>query len=152
MRTSAVQQVGFTLVELMVTVVILGILLAIGGVELANATTRARDSATKTNMHAFQTVVEIYAVNYNGSYPSSVGQLVADSTLRDERTLHQMRNAHGYGSGLHKSYTDESESTKVPGVVSFQFDGAGVGYTLYGYNKDSNKIGSKGVTYTLSNH
>lgn len=152
MRISAAQQMGFTLVELMVTIVILGILLAIGVVQLSSASTRARDAATKTNMHAFQTVVEIYAVNYNGIYPASVSQLAAESTLNNERTLYQMRNAYGYGAGINNSYTDESNATKVPGVVSFQFDGAGVGYTLYGYNKNSNKIGSKGVTYMLSNH
>lgn len=151
MRTFA-QENGFTLVELMVAVVILGILFAIGTVQLSSATTRARDAATKTNMHAFQTVVEIYAVNYNGQYPMSVEQLTAESSLRDERALHQMRNAYGYGAGLHKSYTDESAGQKVPGVVSLQLDGPHVGYTLYGYDKDRNKIGSKGVVYMLSNH
>lgn len=143
-------QAGFTMIELMVVVVILGILVAIGSTQLSSATTRARDAATKTNMHAFQTVVEVYAVNYDGTYPDSVAQLTAESTAKADKTLGSLRNSHGYGAGLHKSYTDESALTKLPGVVSLSPDN--IGYTLYGYDKNRNKLGSKGTIYVLSNH
>jgi prepilin-type N-terminal cleavage/methylation domain-containing protein len=143
---------GFTLVELMVVIVILGILLAIGVTQMASATRRARDAGTKTNMHAFQTVVEIYAVNYNGHYPETVEQLSQDSLAQSERTLFAMANTHGYGAGLDKSYTNETGGVKLPGIVSMQFDSSSFGYTLYGYDSNANKMESKGVMYLLSNH
>ncbi len=143
---------GFTLIELMVVVVILGILLAIGITQTSSAISRARDAGTKTNMHAFQTVVEIYAVNYNGNYPETVEQLTQDSLARSEKTLFAMDNAQGYGRGIDKSYTNETGSVKLPGVVSMQFDSGSNGYTLYGYDANGNKMESKGVTYLLSNH
>lgn len=143
---------GFTLVELMVVIVILGILLAVGIAQTSNATRRARDAGTKTNMHAFQTMVEMYAVSYNGNYPKTVQELSQDSLSQIEKTLSAMSNTHGHGSGVDKSYTNEVGGVKLPGIVSMQFDSVSLGYTLYGYDSNANKIESKGVTYLLSNH
>lgn len=143
---------GFTLVELMVVIVILGILSAVGMVQMSGATRKARDAGTKTNMHAFQTVVEIYAVNYNGNYPKTVEQLSQDSLLQNEKTLLRMTNTQGYGVGIDRSYTNEIGGVKLPGIVSLEFDSVRAGYTLYGYDANGNKMESKGVTYLLSNH
>ena len=143
---------GFTLVELMVVITILGILSAIGVVQMSSAIRRAKDAGTKTNMHAFQTLVEIYAVNYNGNSPATVEQLSQDGLTKNEKNLSAMKNTYGYGAGIDKSYTNETGGVKLPGIVSMQFDGARLGYTLYGYDSKGNKMESKGVTYLLSNH
>ena len=94
---------GFTLVELMVVITILGILSAIGVVQMSSAIRRAKDAGTKTNMHAFQTLVEIYAVNYNGNYPATVEQLSQDGLTKNEKNLSAMKNTYGYGAGIDKS-------------------------------------------------
>lgn len=146
------RETGFTLVELMVVIVILGILVAIGLAQMSSATQRAKEAGTKTNMHAFQTLVEIYAVDFTGYYPANVEQLFQYSIERNDKTLSAMKNSYGYGSGIDKSYTNETGGVKLPGVVSMQFDAASYGYTLYGYDGNGNKIESKGVTYLLSNH
>ncbi len=146
------KQVGFTLVELMVVIVILGILLSLGVVKFASARDRARQASTKTNMHAFRTVVEVYATHYNGLYPDSVQNLLDDDATRNEKVLFDMGNPYSLRSGRQESYADESYTPKKQGLVTMAFDGVSVGYTLYGYDKDASKITHRGVIYALSNH
>ncbi|MFN4149352.1 MAG: type II secretion system protein [Candidatus Sericytochromatia bacterium] len=64
---------GFTLIELMVVIVIIGILVAIALPNFIAAQDRAKVSSVKANMHTFQAIVETYAVDWGGLYPDFVG-------------------------------------------------------------------------------
>lgn len=61
---------GFTLIELMVVVVIIGILAAIAIPNFIAMQERARQSSVKGNMHTVQLSAEAYAVDFNGAYPT----------------------------------------------------------------------------------
>lgn len=61
---------GFTLIELMVVVVILGILSTIGLSTFKNSQIRSRDAKRKSNLSSVQRAVEMYYNDY-GAYPSS---------------------------------------------------------------------------------
>ena len=68
---------GFTLVEILIVVVILGILAAIVVPQFTNAANEARQGNVATQTSTLENQIELYAAQNNGIYPT-VAQLNAD--------------------------------------------------------------------------
>lgn len=64
---------GFTLIELMVVIAIIGLLSAVVLVSLNTARAKARDAQRKEEMLSIQQALQLYANDHNGSYPVSSG-------------------------------------------------------------------------------
>jgi prepilin-type N-terminal cleavage/methylation domain-containing protein len=60
-----VRRIGFTLIELMIVVVIIGILAAIAIPKFTNVKDRANESACRTNMRAIASAESVYYGKYN---------------------------------------------------------------------------------------
>ena len=62
---------GFTLVELVVVVMILGILVAIAAPKMVNITVDANENAAKQSLATLRDAIETYAAQNGGTYPGS---------------------------------------------------------------------------------
>ncbi len=70
LRSTTVNARGFTLIELMVVIVILGILATYVGVRVERAPDEARQQTAKANIASVETALKLYKV-HNGLYPST---------------------------------------------------------------------------------
>jgi type IV pilus assembly protein PilA len=77
---------GFTLVELMVVVAIIGILVAIA-VPIYNASQdRAKANACKANLRTINGAISMYQANNDGDYPDDIDELVSENYLQSTPT------------------------------------------------------------------
>jgi type IV pilus assembly protein PilA len=81
-------QSGFTLIELLVVILIIGVLAAIAIPAFLSQTSKANDSAAKTQVGTLQTTIETYAVENAGSFANAtLAKLQAiEPTLKDKST------------------------------------------------------------------
>jgi type IV pilus assembly protein PilA len=81
-------EAGFTLVELLVVMVILGLLAAIAIPSFLSQTDKARDADAQASARTAETAMEIYATDHDGSYAgANVTAGDPDSLQRVEQTL-----------------------------------------------------------------
>lgn len=84
LRKMLKKQEGFTLVELMIVVVILGILAGIGVQQYVNVQERAKGAAHNANLRIISSAANMY-VMLEGSSPESITALNEDITLLETK-------------------------------------------------------------------
>ncbi len=62
---------GFTLVEILIVVVILGILAAIVIPQFTNASEAAKTESLRSQLQTIRSQLELYQVQHNGNYPAA---------------------------------------------------------------------------------
>lgn len=76
MKAAALRQSGaFTMVEILVVIIIVGLLVMIALPNFTGAQTKAHDAQVKNNMHTLQLAAESYSTDQAGVFATSVTQL-----------------------------------------------------------------------------
>ena len=105
LRVRAQSDSGFTLVELLVVMLILGLLAAIAIPAFFNQRTKAQDAEAKSTVKTAQTALETYATDNNGSY--------ASATRANLKTIEPTLSSAASGSNTLSTLTTTSNSYTI---------------------------------------
>ena len=110
---------GFTLIEILLVVVIIGILAAVAVPNLAGKVGKAQTSAAKQSISAIESAIDMYEVD-NGYFPDSLQNLVT-------------KGSEPNWSG---PYIKKAESLNDPWGTPFQYTKAENSYTIVSAGAD----------------
>jgi len=134
-------QTGFTLIEIMVVVIIIGLLAAVVVPQFMNRVDDARKAKAKQDIQAMETALTMFKLD-NYSYPSTELGLKALAQKPDSTTVKNWRPG-GYLQHLNKDPWGNDYLYQIPGTHGGEYD-------LYSLGSDG-QTGGQGTAADIGN-
>lgn len=99
---------GFTLIELVIVIVILGVLAGVAALSFQNVTQSAKDGVAKSNLRAIKSACQVFQTDNNGLLP--------DAATKIEKYLdEELKKAWGNPTGAEYTYslTPDKPNNKI---------------------------------------
>jgi type IV pilus assembly protein PilA len=137
------REAGFTLVELMIVVAVIGTLAAIAIPNFLSMQGRAKEAGVKANMHTFQISAEDYGVQSGGFYPSDASVIVPLMPGGNGGFKNSFTSSTGNGVAWEDRGTYDAPASAIPGITSYS-DSNNFTYNVKGHGK------TNPITFVLS--
>lgn len=109
---------GYTLIELMIVVAVLGVLCMIAIPKIGAAIRTANEGATKGKLGAVRTALLIYYADTEGSYPSNLDPLMRPGSKYLTQVVPLYTAAHGSATDIHYLSSFDDDDTGGWGYVN----------------------------------
>ena len=124
MTTNTRNQKGFTLVELLIVVITLGILAAVVIPQFNSAATESKEAALASNLATIRQAVEMYKVQHNDAFPSGTAAVVVEQLTKETSLDGTVVAGGAYGPYLRNSFPKNpisSDNTVAVGAMADPF-------------------------------
>ncbi len=115
-RVTGIGDRGFTLIELIIVLSIIGLLVGLGLPTYKSATVKAREAVLKENLFILRKLIDQYAQD-KGKYPASLQALVQDSYLRAVPVDPMTRQSTTWIEVRELPSPEDPMLSEIPGVI-----------------------------------